>query len=70
MNPISRKVEVHLEMARDTIDTLAALEERTKGNLEEDEARVVRQVLAELRMNYIDEVKKSARSNSEAASGG
>lgn len=59
MNPISRKLETNLEMARDTIDTLAALESRTRGNLESDEARVLQQVLTELRMNYVDEVKKA-----------
>ncbi len=59
MNPMSRKIETNLEIARDTIDTLAALEARTKGNLEPDEARVLAQVLSELRMNYVDEVKKS-----------
>src|SRR6185503_6964657 len=42
MNPITRKVETHLDMARDTIDTLAALESRTQGNLEPDEERVLR----------------------------
>jgi hypothetical protein len=59
MNPMSRKIEVNLEAARDTIDTLAALEARTKGNLEPDEQRVVTQVLTDLRMNYLDEMKKS-----------
>ncbi len=59
MNPISRKIEVHLDMARDTIDTLAALETRTRGGLEPDEARVLQQVLTELRMNYLDEAKKA-----------
>lgn len=60
MNPISRKIDRHLDAARDTIDTLAALEVRTKGNLEPDEARVLQQVLTELRMNYLDERKKAA----------
>jgi hypothetical protein len=60
MNPLSRKIEVHLDMARDTIDTLSALEARTQGNLESDEARVLQQVLTELRMNYLEEVKKTA----------
>ena len=59
MNPITRKIEAHLDAARDTIDTLAALESRTQGILEPDEARVLQQVLTELRMNYLDEVKKS-----------
>lgn len=58
MNPISRKIEVHLDMARDTIDTLAALEARTRDRLESDEARVLQQVLTELRMNYLAELEK------------
>ena len=59
MNPLTRKVEVHLEAARDTIDTLAALEARTRGSLEPDEARVLQQALTDLRMNYLDEVKRA-----------
>lgn len=59
MNPITRKIDRNLDIARDTIDTLAALEARTKGNLESDEARVLTQVLTDLRMNYLDELKKS-----------
>jgi hypothetical protein len=65
MNPLTRKIERNLDGARDTIDTLAALESRTRGNLEPDEARVLKQVLTELRMNYVDEVKKTG-----AAAGG
>jgi hypothetical protein len=60
MNPISRKIERHLDVAKDTIDTLAALEARTRGNLESDEQRVLQQVLTDLRMNYVDEVKKAS----------
>jgi hypothetical protein len=59
MNPLTRKIDKNLEVAKDTIDTLAALETRTRGNLEPDEARVLQQVLTELRMNYVDELKKS-----------
>jgi hypothetical protein len=59
MNPITRSIDRNLDAARDTIDTLAAIEARTRGNLEPDEARVLQQVLTELRMNYVDEVKKS-----------
>ncbi len=60
MNPISRRIDKNLDAARDTIDTRAALETRTRGNLEPDEARVLTQVLTDLRMNYLEEVKKSA----------
>ena len=59
MNPISRRIETNLDVARDTIDTLAGLEARTKGNLEPDEARVLTQVLTDLRMNYLEELKKT-----------
>ena len=59
MNPMTRQIEKNLDAARDTIDTLNALEARTKGNLEPDEQRVLTQVLTDLRMNYVEEIKKS-----------
>ena len=58
MNPMSGKIERNLEAARNTIDTLSAIEARTRGNLESDEQRVLTQVLTDLRMNYLDELKK------------
>jgi len=58
MNPVTNRIERNLEAARSTIDTLGALEARTRGNLESDEQRVLTQVLTDLRMNYLDEVKK------------
>ena len=70
MNPMTRKIEVHLDAARDTIDTLVSLEERTRGNLEPDEARVLKQVLTELRMNYVDEIKKAGGKADDASDGG
>lgn len=69
MNPLSRKIETNLDMARDTIDTLSALEARTKGNLEPDEERVLRQVLTELRMNYLDALKKSSGATAGSIAG-
>lgn len=60
MNPVSGKIERNLEAAKNTIDTLGAIEARVRGNLEPDEQRVLTQVLGELRMNYLDELKKGA----------
>jgi hypothetical protein len=60
MNPISRSLEKNLDAARDIIDTLAALEARTQGRLEPDEQRVLTQALTDLRMNYVEELKKGA----------
>jgi len=70
MNPVTRKVEVNLTMAREAIDTLAALEARTRGNLDADEARVLRQALTDLRLNYVEELKKASAAPKEQATGG
>lgn len=58
MNPVSGRIERNLDAARNTIDTLSALEVRTRGNLGADEQRVLTQILTDLRMNYLDEMKK------------
>ena len=60
MNPMTGKLERNLEAAKNTIDTLGAIEARTRGNLETDEQRVLAQVLTDLRLNYVDELKKGA----------
>jgi len=59
-NEMTGKVEIHLDAARITIDTIAALEERTRGNRSDEESQVMERALAELRLNYVDEVKKQA----------
>ena len=43
---------LNLPMARQTIDMLALLEEKTKGNLTGNEERLLHQVLFDLRMRY------------------
>jgi hypothetical protein len=58
-NELTGTVDRNLDAARITIDTLAALELKTKGNLTEEEAEVLRRALTELRMNYVDETKKA-----------
>jgi len=63
-NEITGKVETQLDAARVTIDTLAALEERTRGARSEEETQVMERALSELRMNYVDEVKKAAAASS------
>lgn len=44
---------VDLPMAKQIIDTLGMLQEKTKGNLDPDEDRLLRSVLYDLRMRYI-----------------
>jgi hypothetical protein len=44
---------INLDMAKHHIDTLAVLEEKTHGNLTEDEKRMLDNVLYEVRMRYV-----------------
>lgn len=62
---ISGKIERNLEMAKHSIDMLAMLEEKTKGNLNEDESKYLAHVLYELRMNFLEEAKKGPDTKEE-----
>ncbi|KPK37835.1 MAG: hypothetical protein AMJ65_13695 [Phycisphaerae bacterium SG8_4] len=42
-----------LELAKYNIDMLETIEEKTKGNLTEEEERVLSTTLSELRMGYV-----------------
>ncbi|MEE8400358.1 MAG: DUF1844 domain-containing protein [Desulfobacterales bacterium] len=45
----------NLPVGKQTIDILAMLEDRTRGNLSEDEAQMLKDILYELRMLYVKE---------------
>jgi hypothetical protein len=47
----------NLPMARQTIDLIAMLEDKTRGNLTGDEERVLAQVLYDLKLRYIEVTK-------------
>jgi hypothetical protein len=55
-----RKGEADLPLASQTIDTLAVLEEKTRGNLDDEERRLLESLLYELRMRFV-EVSHSRR---------
>jgi hypothetical protein len=48
----------NLELAKQSIDILGILKDKTKGNLDAEEERLLETALYELRMRYVDEVKK------------
>ena len=56
-NPFSEKSEKNLDQAKFTIDTLDIIKEKTKGNLAEDEAKLLDTALYDLRMRYIEKSK-------------
>jgi Domain of unknown function (DUF1844) len=53
-HPETGSVEKTLPLARQTIDLLAMLEDKTKGNLSGDEERLLTQILFDLRMRYVE----------------
>ncbi len=53
-NPTDSKIEKNLPVAKQTIDLLDVLKEKTKGNLTKDEDELFEHVLFELRMKYME----------------
>jgi len=58
MSPLTGKIERDLNQARSTIDMLEMLARKTRGNLSADEEKLLNHILFELRLNYVDELKK------------
>jgi hypothetical protein len=54
--------EVDLQLARNTIDVLAVLKEKTEGNLDTDEVKLLDAILYDTRMRF---VKHSGEPSSE-----
>lgn len=57
-HPMTGQIDRQIERASETIQMLEMIERKTKGNLDADEQKLLGHVLYELRMNYVDEVKK------------
>jgi hypothetical protein len=56
--PQTNRTEVDLPIAKQIIDTLGMLQDKTKGNLDQDEERLLKSVLYDLRMRYIQKSGK------------
>ena len=66
VSPVSGKVEVNLEAAKLTIDWLLMLQEKTDGNLTEQETQVLSSYVSNLQLNYVD-VQKQDESDKDAS---
>ena len=53
-NPQTGKGEVNLELARMFIDQLAMIQEKTRGNLTNEETTVLRNALSNLQMAFVE----------------
>jgi len=52
-HPQQQPIPVNLPQAKEIIDLLSVLEEKTKGNLTSEEQTVLRDMLYALRMKYV-----------------
>jgi Domain of unknown function (DUF1844) len=65
-NPQTGKGEVNLELAKMFIDQLAMIQEKTRGNLSNEEATVLRNAISNLQMAFV-EVSQSVHGASSSA---
>ncbi|MCB1215038.1 MAG: DUF1844 domain-containing protein [Deltaproteobacteria bacterium] len=52
--PATGSVQKDLESAKQSIDCLGALQEKTQGNLSAEEAHLLENILYELRLAYVE----------------
>ncbi|MCM8785950.1 MAG: DUF1844 domain-containing protein [Candidatus Omnitrophica bacterium] len=57
-NPITGKIEKNLEMAKQIIEPLDVLKEKTNGNLNKEEYKFLEITISDLKLNYVEEISK------------
>jgi len=53
-DPTTGKKTIHLDLAKHTIDMIAMLEEKTRGNLTQEENNLLKALLSEIRLAYVE----------------
>ena len=61
------KPKPNLELARHTIDMLAVLQQKTKGNLSLEEQRSLENSLTELRFRFVQVTEETEKADSQKA---
>ena len=56
-DPASGKNQVDLPLAKQTVDLIALLEEKTRGNLTKDEESLIKHILYDLRLRYVQKTR-------------
>ena len=59
-DPETGKTETNLPAVHQTIDMLTMLREKTKGNLNEEENKLLEQLIYELQMKYVAKTKSAS----------
>ena len=57
-DPVSGEKKVSLQLAKETIDIISMIEEKTKGNLTQEEGQLIKNLLYALRMRYVEIASK------------
>ena len=60
-DPETGRIYKHLGAARETIEVLGMLQEKTRGNLTPEEGRMLQEILSDLRMKYVSLAKAAGR---------
>ena len=60
-DPMTGSMDPNLAAAKQTIDIVDILREKTKGNLSEEEGHLLENASAELKWKYLDAVKKKGK---------
>jgi hypothetical protein len=60
-NPKTGEGEVNLELAKMFIDQLAMIQEKTRGNLTNEESTVLRNALSNLQMAYVEVAREASK---------
>jgi Domain of unknown function (DUF1844) len=55
-----KPVERNLPLAHQSIEILAMLQEKTRGNLSDEETRLLDQLLLDLKLRYVEASKRQA----------
>ena len=65
-NPMTDKIDIDLEAASLTIDMIGMLKDKTKGNISDEETKIIDQSINELRMNFIASKDTNNKSDQES----
>src|SRR2546421_6987033 len=66
-NPQTGKGEVNLELAKMFIDQLAMIQEKTRGNLTNEETAVINNTLSNLQMAFVEVTRQVREGTTESA---
>ena len=64
-NPMTDEINIDLEAASLTIDMIVMLKDKTKGNISDEETKIIDQSINELRMNFIASKDTNNKSDQE-----